>query len=579
MVEENIKQLIAEALQTLGLEGEVNLEHPSDLSHGDFSCNIAMVLAKRVGKNPRELAEDITRMIQENESGGENSQDNNGLKGNTQEFLFTDHEFIEKLEVAGAGFINFYLTPQFFSNTTKTILERANTWGKSDTMKGKKVMVEYTDPNPFKELHIGHLVPNALGESLARLHEYTGAEVRRVTFQGDVGMHVAKALWGLQKNGFKAGDTITASDLGKAYATGATAFEEDVEVAEEIKSLNKVIYQRSDEDTNALYDAGKATSISYFEEAYNLLGSKFDNYFFESVTGPLGQALVEKNIGTIFEESDGVIIFKGEEHGLHTRVFVNKEGLPTYETKDIGLIIAKKEWWPFDTAITVTGTEQESYFKVVSKAAELLMPETANSIKLVPNGMLKLTEGKMSSRTGDVIPATVLIQDLTQRVVERAHSDIDTQTAQNIAVSAIKYAILKNTTGKDIIFDPNNSLSLEGDTGPYLQYTYARARSILDKAGEEDAESFERHDLPVGDVEKLLYRFPAVVKRATREYEPHYVANYLLELASAYNSWYGQEQVLDGGEAEGYKVALTHAVAQTLKNGLWVLGIEAPEKM
>lgn len=548
-IQQTIKDLVTTSLKELGVDGEVSLEHPSDLAHGDFSCNIAMVLAKQVGENPRELAEKIVAAIPR-------------------------HEDIAKTEVAGPGFINFHLSEYFFTRTTSEV---SKDWGRGDSQKKQRVMVEYTDPNPFKELHIGHLVPNALGESLARLHEYAGAEVKRVTFQGDVGMHVAKAIWGLQKNGFKGGDTIAAEDLGKGYATGATAFEEEASAAEEIKQLNKTIYQRSDDEINALYDAGKAASIAYFEEVYELLGSDFDHYFFESVTGPLGQAEVEKNIGKVFEESDGAVIFRGEKYGLHTRVFINQEGLPTYESKDIGLILAKKEWWPFDVAITVTGTEQESYFKVVAKAAELLELSPEGSIQLVPNGMLKLTEGKMSSRTGDVISANSFVADLTSRVKDRMQ-EADDNTAQEVAVGAVKYAILKNTSGKDILFDPNNSIALEGDTGPYLQYTHARAKSILRKAQNAKI-SNKREGLAVTEVERLLYRFPNVIERAVAEYEPHYVANYLADLASAYNSWYAAEQVLDGSEQQAYKLALTSAVATTLQNGLWVLGIKAPEQM
>lgn len=557
-IQETIAQAIQEALKKLHLKADVELEHPADMSHGDISCNVAMMLAKSAGENPRKLAENIVTAMPE-------------------------HEWIGKVEVAGAGFINCYLSERFFTETTQHIAEHADTWGNNSLCDGKRVMVEYTDPNPFKELHIGHLVPNAVGESLARIHEYAGADVRRVTFQGDVGLHVAKAVWGLEKNGHKADDTINAQDLGKAYATGATAYEEDASVASEIKALNKTIYERSDEEINALYDKGKAASVAYFEEAYIILGSDFNHYFFESETGPLGKKTVEAHLGDIFEKSDGAVIFRGEKHGLHTRVFVNAEGLPTYESKDIGLMLAKKEWWPFDTSITVTGSEQETYFRVVTKAAELLWPDLAGSVRGVFNGMLKLTQGKMSSRTGDVISALSFITDTTKRVGERMQ-DVDETVAQQVAIGAIKYAILKNSIGKDILYDPVNSISLEGDTGPYIQYAHARACSILRNAEEQGAayQSLTltlRSNFGITDVERLLYRFPGVVERAAYEYEPHHVASYLAELASTFNSWYAREHILDNGDSEAYKLALTRAVAVTLKNGLWVLGIKAPEKM
>ncbi len=554
MVQETIAQLVRDALQECGLEATaVVLEHPADLSHGDYSCNVALALAKAAGKNPHDLAEAIVAALPASDA-------------------------VEKVAIAGPGFINFFLSKDFFTEHTTAAAAQQDEWGSNDVKSGERTIVEYTDPNPFKELHIGHLVPNALGESLARLHEVAGAEVRRVTFQGDVGLHVAKALWGLQHGGVTPDEAITADMLGKAYARGARAFEDDAAAADEMKALNKTIYERGDETVNALYDAGKAASLEYFEAAYRILGSDFDHYFFESETGPLGKSEVEKHIGDIFEQSDGAVIFPGEKYGLHTRVFINAEGLPTYESKDIGLALAKKAWWPFDVAITVTGTEQKSYFDVVTKAIELILPDVQGGIRLVTNGMLKLTEGKMSSRTGDVIPALSLVEDTTERVKARM-AEADDATAQQVAVGAIKYAILKNTTGKDILFDPVHAIALEGDTGPYLQYTHARACSVLAKGGYDPAAPVSRDDLDVTDVERLLYRFPEVVARSVEEYEPHYVANYLNDLASAFNSWYAHEQIVDGSDAQGYKLAITHAVAVTLKRGLWMLGIEAPEKM
>ncbi len=566
-MEDVIRATIEDALKELGIaEIDFVVEHPGELAHGDYACNVAMVISKTLGKNPREFAEELVTKIE------------------------GQIEYVDKIEVAGPGFINFYVARDFF---TKEII-RANTegkidagdltqkaWGTNEDWEGKTVIVEYTDPNPFKELHIGHLVPNALGESLARLFMVSSADTKRVTFQGDVGMHVAKAMYGLMMLEISV-DAIDASTLGQAYAKGSTLFEESEVVQNEVKLLNKKIYERSEEDINLLYDKGKEVSLAYFEEAYKLLGSRFDHNFFESVTGPVGLELVKAHIGDVFKESEGAVIFEGEHYGLHTRVFVNKEGLPTYETKDVGLIRCKNDWQPFDLAITVTGTEQQEYFKVTTKASELIQPELAGKVELVPNGMLRLSEGKMSSRTGNVVRAMQLIADVQQHAEEKMEMvEGKEAVSAQVAVAAIKYTILKIAPGKDIIFDLNKSISFEGDSGPYLQYTNARINSVLNKAEEAGIiTSIKNAPETPYKIEKILYRFPEVVVAARDERSPSHLVTYLTELAGMFNSFYAKEKIADTtDEFAPYKVMLTQAVGQTLKNGLWMLGIEAPEKM
>ena len=556
-----IKTALEAALAELDLiPVDFSLEHPADSSHGDYATNVAMILAKEAGANPRELAEKIVAKLE------------------------SQIEYVEKIEVAGPGFINFYLTRDFFIQETARVNELGADWGKNSDWAGRTVIVEYTDPNPFKELHIGHLVPNALGESLARLFMFGGADTKRVTFQGDVGMHVAKAVYGLRDLGHSAEKGFGPNALGEAYAHGSTKFEDDLEAADKIKKLNKVIYERSDEDINQLYDYGKRISLAYFEEVYKILGSKFDHNFFESVTGPAGLELVKQRIGEVFKESDDAIIFRGEEHGLHTRVFVNNEGLPTYETKDVGLIKCKHDWAPFDLSITVTGTEQQEYFKVTTKASELIQPDIAGKVELVPNGMLRLSEGKMSSRTGNVVRALDLISDVTTAASTRMdEGKVETanQVAEQVAIGAIKYTILKIAAGKDIVFDLNKSISFEGDSGPYLQYTNARINSVLEKASDAGIEaSFAKTPENAYEVEKYLYQFPEIIKKALAERAPHYLVTYLTELAGSFNTFYAKEKIADPADQYApYKVLLTKAVGQTLKNGLWVLGIKAPERM
>jgi arginyl-tRNA synthetase len=456
----------------------------------------------------------------------------------------------------------------------------ADMWGAGNANSGKKVIVEYTDPNPFKEFHIGHLVPNAIGESISRLIQFSGAEIKRANYQGDVGRHVARAIWGLQKNGDSPDDVKA---LGKAYATGAAADIDDSPAKEEITAINKKVYDRSDVTINDLYDRGRKTSLDQFEKLYALLGTKFDFYFFESEAAPVGKQIVESHLQDgVFEKSDGAVIYDGEKKGLHKRVFLSSEGLPTYEAKELGLSKMKAEKFPYDVSIIVTGNEINEYFKVLLAAMSDVFPELAAKTKHISHGMMRLSEGKMSSRTGNVITGESLLNELKDVAKVRAQesrADDKERLAQDVAVAAIKYQILKGAASKDIIFDREKALSVEGDSGPYLQYAHARTRAILGKAKEQGVDIAIYRYMEPNTVARIVPRFPEIVARAVDHLEPHILTTYLVELASAFNAWYAQEQILDGTPAAAHKLALVEAVGRTLKNGLWILGIPAPEKM
>lgn len=562
MIRGVLKKAIKKAVTSLELEIEdVHLEHPAELAYGDYSTNVAMTLAKQVGKNPKELAEEIIRYIVRNKP-----------------------EEVEKVKVAGAGFINFHLSQEFFVKSIEEVLKQDDKWGSNNSLKSQKTMVEYTDPNPFKEFHIGHLMSNAIGESISRIIEFSGAKVKRANYQGDVGLHVAKAIWGFQHRG-STSVLENSSELGKAYADGARAYEEGEDVKEEIKGINKKVYDRNDDEINKIYDDGKKISLEHFEEIYKKLGTKFDEYFFESEAGPIGKKLVEENIGKVFEKSDGAVIFKGEKYGLHTRVFVNSEGLPTYESKDLALAKIKSERYDYNKSIVITASEQKEYYQVVLAVMKKIFPSIAEKTKHITHGMMRLPSGKMSSRTGDVITAESLIDEVRERVIEKMKdSDIDNKEdiAEEIAVGAIKYSILKQSVGKDIIFNMDKSLSFEGDSGPYLQYAHTRANAVLEKAKVENIKIQTSGVYIIEgaiELEKLLYRFPEVVERANKEYEPHYVTTYLTKLAGAFNSFYAKEKIVEKSDTAPHKVALTEAFANTIKNGLWLLGIKAPDRM
>lgn len=547
------------------------MEHPADLKMGDFSTNVAMVFAKESKTNPRELAERIVGEI------------NKSLP-----------EEVEKIETAGAGFINFYLSKKFFVNSLNEILEDEK-FGKNNSKEGEIIMVEYTDPNPFKPFHIGHLMSNAIGESLSRLVEYSGAETIRANYQGDVGLHVAKAIYGILQKGMpNASKSVNeqAEYIGECYSFASNLYEEDEEIKKEINKINKQVYEKSDEKINEIYMLGRVITLEAFETIYKVLGTKFKHYFFESAMAERGREIVNKNLGEngakVFEESKGAIVFHGEKHDpkLHTRVFINSEGLPTYETKEIGLTVTKFEKENPDTSVVITAIEQGEYMRVVAKAISLIHPEYESRMKHITHGMLRFATGKMSSRKGNIITGESLIKDVSDSILEKVKdrdwdNDEKQKVANSVGVGALKFSILRQAIGGDIIYDFEKSISFEGDSGPYLQYSFARANSILDKAKRENIKEATATDKQeILEIEKILYKFPEIVSRAQDEYAPHYITHYLIELAHNFNNFYGNNQIVNTEDSESpYKLALTKAFTRIMQNGLYLLGIESPERM
>lgn len=591
-----IKQIIDEALKALDLpEVEFGVEHPKDESHGDYSSNVAMVLSKQMGKKPREIAERIVAKI---------------LDSRLQ-----TPDMIEKVEVAGPGFINFCLKSEVLRDKIEKIV--TDTWRRP--LAGKKYSVEYTDPNPFKEFHLGHLYSNLIGESIAKIFEANGATVWRGDFYGDVGMHIAKSVWGTMVKMDNEG--VTLSDLeklsikerqnymGQGYALGVNKFEEDspegIAAKEEIKDINYMVYVASQEvlvkekgwkpivdykqyiigheekypRVRELYQAGLAWSLAYFETYYQRLGTKFDAYYPESWVGELGLTVVEEGLkkGVLEMGDEGAVVYHGEKDGLHTRVFRNKLGLPTYEAKDLGLVKAKYSQFKFDYSINIFGKEIDEYYKVVKKAMEQIMPDLGKKQEHLAHGMVNLPTGKMSSRKGNVITVEWLLNEARDQALKLIKNDTMSEkkkleVAEQVGQGAVKYALLKSNVGENVTFDFGQSVSFNGASGPYIQYTYARTMSVLRKSGSKvESESTE---LP-SEILRILSRYDEVVMQAGREKAPNVIAHYLYELAQKFNSFYNANKI--AGDKE--RLWLTQATAKVLKSGLGLLGIVAPEEM
>ncbi|MBA3733454.1 arginine--tRNA ligase [Patescibacteria group bacterium] len=546
MKEELIKN-IKSFLEEKGVKDpKVNLEYPTHIELGDYTTNVAMAYAKELGKKPLELAEEIKNNI--------------NVEGVTT-------------NVVVPGFINFFFNEHYFNKQVQESLK--NTHG---VFSGKKFFIEHTQPNPFKLFHIGHLMNNAIGESVARIIKANGAEVQTATYHGDVGLHVAKAVWALKKG-------VEEND---AYSEGHKAYEDDVVTKEEIISINKKIYDESDPEIVEIYENGRKVSLEHFENLYKRLGSHFDFHFYESESGEVGKELVVDNIGSIFEESEGAVIFRGEnfEPKTHTRVFLNKEKLPTYEAKELGLAEIKKDFFSYDTSITITANEQDSFFKVVEVAIGEVFPDLKGKLMHLSHGLIKLPTGKMSSRTGSVISAEDMIDQVKEKVLEKIADREFTEEEKKgvteiVSIGAIKYSILRQAIGGDIIFDFDKSISFEGDSGPYLQYATVRANSLLKKAeGVVELSNELPVDWKTTNLERLLERFPNVLSRAGKEYAPHHIVTYLIDLAGEFNSFYANHKIIDKEDStSSYRLALTKAFTQVMESGLNLLGIKVPEKM
>jgi arginyl-tRNA synthetase len=489
-------------------------------------------------------------------------------------------EDIAEVNIAGPGFINLTLSDEALI----TSVSQATDWPKIN--KGKEILVEFGDPNPFKEMHIGHLYSYIVGDSIASLLEASGANVKRLSYHGDVGLHVAKAIFGLrelkkEREGRGASfDSVPIEEIDEflkiAYAYGADKYEKDEQARSEIDEINVHIYQKDDPEINELHKKGSELSFAYFDKILALLSIKNDKRYLESQTLDAGMELVEKNKGLVFKESQGAVIYEGEKAGLHTRVFITSKGLPTYETKDLGLTELKNKDYPdASRSIIITANEQSEYFKVMLAALTEINKELAEKTTHLSHGFLSLSTGKMSSRTGDVFPAMKLLLEVKDAV----HTQYpDSEVRKEVTFAAVKYAFLKHRLGSDIVVDIKESIGLEGNSGPYLLYAHARARSILEKADEKSVDVKKGFDKEERSLARKISEYPEVIEKATTELMPHYITTYLYELAQTFNRFYEKSRVI-GDERQGGRLKLVSSYAEVLKNGLNLLGITAPEKM
>lgn len=514
---------------------------------GDYATNVALQLAKPLGQSPREIAQRIAEELQ-----------------NTGNF--------ENVDIAGPGFINIKLSGP-------ALLELANQ--KPSTIRdGHAVVIETNNPNPFKAMHIGHGFNAIIGDTIANLLAVSGAEVHRVSYHGDVGLHVGRSMYSLLKfadGDFSKVENIPNSErntfMSKMYAEGSRAYKESDEAKSEINSLAERSFTPGDDLYGKIYQLCKAWSFEQIDEIVAMLGNvPIEQRFLESAADVRGVATVRANVPNVLQESDGALMFKGSEHGSFDNVFVASNGKGLYAARDLGLMQLKDEAFGADYSYIVTAEEQKDYFKGVIAAAGLIWPNKKDKTINISTGTVKLSTGKMSSRDGDVVEIAWLFDEFAKAISGRGG-----EADNEVVAGALRYQFLRVKIGSDVVFDINEAVSLTGNTGSYLQYAHARARGILAKS-ETDFVRPKYLNLEDRALVRKLSEYHEVIDRSTALLEPHHICNYLFELAQEFNRYYENNQVI-GSDLEEHRAGLVALYADTLEAGLAVLGIAAPNRM
>ncbi len=531
---------------------EVEIFRPN-IKFGDFSTNIAIKLAKITNEVPITLANEIADELR---------------------IKYTD--IFKTINVAGPGFLNFIMLDNFLLSANSfefNIPELFN----------KNIVIETNNPNPFKLMHIGHALNAIVGDSLANLLEIGGAKVHRVSYHGDIGSHVGKIMWAILDEIDNDPNNLNKIDFNKRgnflsdmYVKGVKAYENNQDTKQAIDILTDQSYKLDDPIYKEVYLTCRNWSFDQIDKILQSLGSKVvERRYLESEVEKTGVKIVKNYINKYFFLSNGAIIFRGEDYGLFTTVFVSSSGRGLYAARDLGLIDLKQKDFHPDQSFIITASEQKDYFKVVTKVSELCQIENKNETKNITTGIVKLTTGKMSSRHGDVIDINWLIDEVILEL--KKYNNL---VSSDLVIGTIRYQFLKVKLGSDIVFDIKQAISLQGNSGPYLMYAYVRANSIINKLDKTD--NIKINDYSFEDNERnLLIKlsdFKDVMNRSISQLKPHYLCNYLYELSQEFNRFYENNKVI-GTNREVVRLYLVKLYAQVLKTGLSSLGINTPDKM
>ncbi len=566
-LKEEIAKTIAKATDIKQEELKSYIEMPKDTKNGDYAFP-CFRLAKELKKAPPVIANEIKEKIE------------------------IDPEIIEKVEIAG-GYLNFYINKQVITKEVLEKVEQGIGYGNLEIGKDKNIVIDYSAPNIAKPFHIGHLRSTVIGGALYNIYKYLGYNVTGINHLGDYGTQFGKLIEGYKKWGEEYDiDARPIEELTKIYIRINNLCKEDESVLEECRNNFKKLEDK-DPYCVELWEKFRKVSLQEFQKVYDLLGSKFDSWNGEAFYADKMQEVIDilEKTGKVVE-SQGARIVDLEDKGINTPCIIEKtNGSTTYATRDLAAILYRARTYDFDKALYVTSYEQVLHFKQIFEVAKLLGLDEkyTNGLKHVSFGMVLLPTGKMSTREGNIVKLEDLLSEAVQRaekVIEEKNPELEDkeEVAKKVGIGAVIFNDLANNRVKDEIFEWDAILNFQGETGPYIQYTYVRTKSVIKKAGkvpELKEVNLERlQDEYSQNIIKLIYNFEDILVQVTNKEEPSILSRYLIDLAKAFSSFYNENKIIcEDKELQDARIYLTYSVGQILKMGAELLGIEMPNKM
>jgi len=563
-IQEELVKILKEVLSTEEV-GEVMISDNPE--HGDYSANAPLVMAKGLKKSPLKLAKEMVTKIKKR----------------------TDWR-IEKTEAVAPGFVNFFLTKDYLREELLSIIKEGEHYGASSEGEGKTVIIDYSSPNIAKSFGIGHLRSTIIGQAIYNIYNFLGWRCIGDNHLGDWGTQFGKLIYQIKTKGREDDvQNLKIKELEELYVSFHKEAEGDKELEEKGRSWFQKL-ESGDKEAKEIWEACVETSVKEFSRIYKLLDVKIDLMLGESFYVERAQEIIEEmKAKKIVTESQGALIVKFNDEKLPPIILVKSDGTTTYLARDLAAIKYRMEKWSPDLFIYEVGSDQSLYFKQLFEIGRLLEWDKKTKFVHIAHGLVRWPHGKFSTRRGETIHLEEVLNETIRRALEIGkQSENKTElsreermiVAEMVGIGAVKYNDLSQHHSRDIIFDWEKMLNLKGNSGPYLQYTLARANSVLEKSSGFNEGEVKTEEL--NKEEELFLRkirlFPQRVAEAGQTFSPNIICNFLFEIAQSYNLFYNQHKII-GSENEGLRVAMTLATIQVLKNGLKLLGILTPKRM